>query len=117
MAEHNDYGARAEDLAARALADAGWEVMHRNWRWRHKELDIVARKGDIVAFVEVRARRSTSFGHPAATITRRKQRDLATAAWAWVAAHGRRNDVYRFDVVTVTGLDGAPDHLEAAWYP
>jgi putative endonuclease len=114
MAAHNDLGRAAEDRAADHLAASGWEILHRNWRWRHKELDLIARRGCVVVFVEVRARRSADFGHPAETIGHRKRTDLAHAAHAWAARHGRPTDVYRFDVVTITGT-GDPDHLEAAW--
>jgi putative endonuclease len=115
MAAHNDFGRAAESRAAAHLTAAGWEIVHRNWRWHHKEVDLVARRGDIVAFVEVRARRSARCGHPAETISPRKQRDLAQAAQAWAASHGRPHDSYRFDVVTILGT-ASPQHLEAAWH-
>jgi putative endonuclease len=114
MARHNDFGVSAEDRAAHHLRAAGWQVLHRNWRWHRRELDIVARRGDVVAFVEVRARATTDFGHPAETISHRKRRDLNQAAHGWATCHGRPTDVYRFDVITIVG-EAPPEHLEAAW--
>lgn len=114
MASHNEFGAAAEVRAAAWLEARGWQVLDRNWRWHHKELDLVIRQGDIVAFVEVRARQSDRFGHPAETVTWRKRREVAAVACAWAARHGRAGDRYRFDIVAIIG-DGAPEHLEAAW--
>jgi putative endonuclease len=114
MATHNDFGRAAEAHAAALLSDRGWTILHRNWRWRRLEIDIIARRGALISFVEVRARRSASHGHPAATIGWRKRRDLEHAARAWIRGHGPRDAHYRFDVITfVTG--GTLDHLEDAW--
>ncbi|MEX1183878.1 MAG: YraN family protein [Gemmatimonadota bacterium] len=104
MATHNLFGASAESLAATFLEARGWSLLHRNWRWRSREIDIVARRGRLVAFVEVRARRSADRGHPFETIGRRKRRDLEIAARAWIAIHGAAADEYRFDAIAV--LDG-----------
>jgi putative endonuclease len=114
MAAHNDFGRAAEQAAAHLLADRGWAVLHRNWRFRHKEIDLIVRRGRIVAFVEVRARRSTRFGHPLETIGWRKRLDLQAAAQAWISSHGRPGDVYRFDTV-VLAAGGPAEHLEDAW--
>jgi putative endonuclease len=115
MAAHNELGHAAERRAETCLADAGWQILHRNWRWRRKEMDLVVRRGEVVAFVEVRARSSDRFGHPAETIGHRKRRDLATAARAWAALHGQPGDRYRFDVMTVLA-GAAPVHIEGAWH-
>jgi putative endonuclease len=121
MAAHNDFGASAEARAARLLESRGWTVEHRNWRWRRKEIDLVVRNGELVAFVEVRARRTTQWGHPLETIGARKRRDIQAAAAAWIARHGRRRDRYRFDAVTVLdehgdcGPSARLEHVEDAW--
>jgi putative endonuclease len=114
MAAHNDFGRAAEHAAVALLNDRGWTILHRNWRWRRLEIDIVACRGGIICFVEVRARRSASCGHPAATIGWRKRRDLQSAARAWIDRHGPRNAQYRFDVITFVTGEGL-DHLEDAW--
>ena len=54
MAYHNDFGAQGEDIAIDYLRSKGYVILDRNWRSGHKEIDIVARKDDIVVFVEVR---------------------------------------------------------------
>lgn len=121
MAAHNAFGATAEELAARLLQGQGWTILHRNWRFGHKEIDLIARRNETVAFVEVRARRSVSHGHPIETIGWRKRREIETAARAWIARHGRRAQAYRFDVITVLDPSGrgspsaALAHVADAW--
>ena len=117
MSRHYDYGRAAEQQAAELLERAGWTVLHRNWRWRHKEIDLIARRAELVAFVEVRARSRARYGHPLETVTWSKRRDLAAAARAWIGRHGRDGDAYRFDVVWVLGPASceAVHHEEGAW--
>jgi putative endonuclease len=127
MAAHNEFGAAAELVAADLLRRAGWEIVHQNWRFRQKELDLVVRRRGVVAFVEVRARRTRGHGrpglhgHPLETIGPRKRRELEVAARAWVARHGRPGEDYRFDVVTFLTAPGRSpsladaSHLEDAW--
>jgi putative endonuclease len=100
-------GARAEDLVARRLAAAGWEIVERNARTRYGELDIVARDGRSLVFLEVKAgRRGSSFGpeRPVLAVDARKQRRVRRLATAWMA---ERRDLppyaeIRFDAVGVT---------------
>jgi putative endonuclease len=100
-------GARAEELVARRLASAGWEIVERNARTRHGELDIVALDGRALVFVEVKAGRgNAAFGpeRPILAIDRRKQRRIRRLASAWMAErrHAPRYDDIRFDAVGVT---------------
>ncbi len=104
-------GAIAEDLVARRLAAAGWEIVERNARTRYGEIDIVARDGRALVFIEVKgARAGTSFGpeKPILAIDARKQRQVRRLATAWMSE--RRDqapyDEIRFDAVGVT-LDRA----------
>lgn len=101
MAAHNDFGALAERLAADLLVRNGWTILHRNWRFGRREIDLVVRRDRTVAFVEVKARSRVAHGHPLESIDWRKRRDLAIAASGWIERHGRRADEYRFDAVHV----------------
>lgn len=118
MARSHRFGIRCEQLAARHLAAAGWCVTHRNYRFGHREIDLIARRGDLVAFVEVKGRTGSAYGHPLAAVTLRKRREIERVARQWVARFGRPGDVYRFDAIAVR-LDavGAPlvDHVPDAW--
>lgn len=110
-------GARGEALAAEALEREGWRVLERNWRTRRGELDIVARDGDWLVFVEVRTRRGARLGQPEESVDARKARRLQRLALDYVTrAHW--NGPWRIDVVALT-LDaaGAPErwrHLRNA---
>lgn len=100
-------GEIAEDLVARRLAATGWEIVERNARTRYGELDIVARDGATLVFVEVKgAREGTSFGpeKPILAIDARKQRRVRRLATAWMSER-RGQPPYaeiRFDAVGVT---------------
>ncbi|MBR9991330.1 MAG: YraN family protein [Gemmatimonadetes bacterium] len=107
MAAHNDFGARAEQLAAALLERNGWTILHRNWRFGRLEIDLVARRDDTVAFIEVKARARASHGHPLESIDWRKRRALAIAASGWIDRHGRAGEEYRFDAVHIVGRQDA----------
>ena len=109
-------GEIAEDLVARRLAAAGWEIVERNARTRYGEIDIVARDGRVLVFVEVKgARAGTSFGpeKPILAIDRRKQQRVRRLATAWMSERRDqpRYDEIRFDAVGVT-LDRAGRALD-----
>jgi putative endonuclease len=100
-------GRHAEDLVAARLAAAGWEIVERNARTRHGELDIVALDGGALVFVEVKAGRDGSrFGpeRPVLSVDFRKQQRIRRLATAWMTAHRdlpAYNEI-RFDAVGVT---------------
>lgn len=111
-------GSLGEDIAARALERHGWTLLHRNYRFGHKEIDLVARHGEVVAFVEVKTRASAGFGHPLEAITSRKRREIQQVAAAWIQRHGHPSDVYRFDAIAVFISEDRPpriEHVEDAW--
>jgi putative endonuclease len=105
-AAHIEVGRSGEDLAATWYRSHGYDVLDRNWRCSIGELDIVARRGGLLAVVEVKTRRTEAFGVPALAVTRVKQRRLRRLAASWLAEHriGRRVEV-RFDVASVVGDD------------
>ena len=111
-------GRWGEDLAVRHLHAQGLEVVDRNWRCRDGELDIVARDGRCLVFVEVKARSGTGYGEPAEAVSPRKARRIHALAAKWLAEHRPegRWDV-RFDVVSVLRTRGLPQvlHLRGAF--
>ena len=96
-------GARGEELAARWYAERGYEVVARNWRCRHGEIDIVAARGPVLVVCEVKTRSSDAFGTPAAAVTPAKQRRLRRLALTWLEVHSVRGRQLRFDVAAVVG--------------
>ncbi len=107
-----------EALAAEELERRGWQVVARNFRAGRKEIDLVARRDGVVAFVEVKTRSDHRYGHPFESIDERKQRQVAGVAEAWLARYGDPAEVCRFDAVAVTARGGrgpAVEYLENAW--
>jgi len=93
-------------------------LAHR-YRLGHHDIDLIARQGDLVAFVEVKARRSHAFGSGLEAVGWQKQLAIGTVARAWVARHGRPTERFRFDLVVVRWPSGGsfPQivHIEDAW--
>ena len=107
-------GAAAEELAAAFLEGRGLGIVERNYRCRFGEIDLVARSGAVLVFVEVRARKSEAFGGAAGSITVAKRRRLVAAARHYLAKH-RVNRACRFDVVLVRGRDQEIEWLADAF--
>ena len=102
LAEKDQLAARGEELALRTLVKSGYRIMAQRWRWHRFELDLVARKGNTVAVIEVKTRRDDRFGSPQEAVPRWKQRRIITAAKAFVR-HKRLEDyILRFDIVAIT---------------
>jgi len=97
-------GAAAEALAAEFLAERGLELVARNYRCRGGEIDLIARDGDTLVFVEVRLRRNTAFGGAGASITRTKRARMRHAATHYLARLGRE-PACRFDALLLDALD------------
>jgi putative endonuclease len=90
-----------EAAAARLLAGKGYQIFDQNARSPRGEIDIVARQGGDLVFVEVKARTSENFGRPAEAVGKTKQRRIAALAAGYVAARFRREVNWRFDVVEI----------------
>ena len=103
---HIADGAKAEALAARHLEAHGLTIVARNVRSRFGEIDLVAREGETLVFIEVRLRRSAGFGGAAASITATKRLRLVKAAAGYLAGL-RSEPACRFDAVLLDGLDGS----------
>ena len=89
--------------AAELLRGQGYRILEHRYRFHRHDVDLVARFGATVIFVEVRARSSDRFGSPAESVTGRKQAILARLAASWLQKHGLPGDTARFDVVAVQG--------------
>lgn len=99
-------GIAGEALAAQWLEQHGWTLVSRRFRNGHRDLDLVARRDGVVAFVEVKARRGSEFGDPVEAVDWRKRRELIRSAHVWMDRFGRPTDSYRFDVIGVL-VEGA----------
>ena len=118
MSAARELGVLGERFAALHFRRLGYDIVERNYRFGHREIDLIVRKGPVIAFVEVKARAGDGFGHPLAAITARKRREVERVARNWVQRNGRRGFSYRFDAVGVMVRPGAEpriEHIPNAW--
>lgn len=107
-------GRDGEARAAQYLRRRGWTLLDANYRSRYGEIDLIARKRNTVAFVEVKLRRDAHFAPAAAAVTLKKQERLRLTAMQWIAEHGDALDL-RFDIIEVYTADGRINHIENAF--
>lgn len=104
MAEHNDFGNSAEELAAQYLLKKGYSILCRNYRYQKAEIDIIARKNSEIVIVEVKARTTDAFEEPQEAVKKKKIKLIVSAADYFMQETERQEEV-RFDIITVL-----PDH-------
>ena len=111
------FGEIGERVAERWLRRKGWRIMQRRFRSGHRDIDLVAERDGLIAFVEVKARKGDRFGQPVEAVNWRKQRELTRSALVWISRHGRPQDAYRFDVIGVlmAGSTVRIRHIEDAF--
>jgi putative endonuclease len=93
-------GKKGEDLALQCILKKGYTLLERNWRYRHKEVDIIAMDGHDLVFVEVKTRSSECYGTPEEAVDQKKQQYLTAAAEAYIRTRNMDTDI-RFDVVSI----------------
>jgi putative endonuclease len=96
-----NLGRRGEQLAEQKLTASGYAILARNYRCRAGEIDLIARSGETLVFVEVRTRRGEAFGLPEASLTHRKRQHLIAAAESYLQANQLAEAAWRIDVVAV----------------
>ncbi len=118
MAKHNELGKKGEDIAAQYLSEKGYEILERNWRNRHKEIDIIAKDGNELVIVEVKTRQNDEHGEPDLAVTRPKQTRLIYAANAYIFQN-KLDFNTRFDIISIVFKDDKPviDHIQDAFLP
>jgi putative endonuclease len=101
LLKRKDVGAIGEKLAVDYLKKHGYKIIERNFRCREGEIDIIARKGECLVFVEVRTKRNTAFGTPEESVNLSKREKLISLANAYLQAYDKLPDFWRIDVVAV----------------
>jgi putative endonuclease len=101
MDARSGLGRQGEDLAESVFLRLGFDVVQRNYRCKHGEIDLIARRGRMLVFCEVKTRRTDMWGMPAEAVGPRKQFRLRRLATAWLAEHAVGRVQVRFDVVSV----------------
>lgn len=109
--DRQELGARGEALAEEWLAERGYEIVARNYRCRHGEVDRIMREGDTLVFVEVKTRRSGDYGVPSESVTAFKRRQISRTALYYLQNETDEEQSCRFDGVEVTFLNGSPPHV------
>jgi putative endonuclease len=102
------------------LLRSGWRIEAHRFRLGHHDVDLVARLGNLVAFIEVKTRSSLRFGHPEEAVGPRKRATLRQLAELWRVRFGLPTDRYRFDLIAIeVGSDPSTSpqvrHIENAW--
>ncbi len=118
MAQHNDRGREAEELASAHLTAKGFHILHRNWRYFQKEIDIVAEKGDEIIIIEVKSRFGTDRVSADELLSKAKQRFIVDAAEAYLIRYGIEKEC-RIDLIIITfsGEGEKVEHIEGAFIP
>lgn len=112
-------GNRGEEKAVEYLLSNGYAILERNWQIGHLEVDIIASNEDFLVIVEVKTRKSNTFGEPEEFVTLQKQRNLIRAAAAYITKFVITKEV-RFDIVSVILNDQQPEevrHIPDAFKP
>lgn len=95
------FGDSAEALAARHLEDQGMRILARQYTTPVGEIDLIAKDGEEVVFVEVKARKTTRFGYPEEAVTARKLKKIANAGLLYLRSVKQEDAAYRIDVVAI----------------
>ena len=114
--EHGDW---AENEALGYVKAIGFEVLEQNWRYRRAEIDIIAREGDILVFIEVKMRAYVHYGRPEEMVDQRKQRLIIDASMAYMRAIGYAWEI-RFDIIAILGRPHEEfeiRHFKDAFFP
>jgi putative endonuclease len=107
-------GNKGESLAAEFLVEKGFEILERNYRHKHAEIDLIVQREDWVLFIEVKTRTSTAFGEPEDFVDDRKINKIFEAAEEWIYSTDWHGHI-RFDIVSVKlGAEPVIEHFEDA---
>jgi putative endonuclease len=102
-------GESGESIAVKFLKKNGYKIIEQNYRCKLGEIDIIARDSRVLAFIEVKARRTEEFGGPKRAVTFRKQRKISMVALNYLKETEQMGKKARFDVVAIRLLPGDPD--------
>ena len=108
MAHHNHTGKQGELLAVAYFQKKGFEVLYQNWRHKNWEIDLVAVHGAILHFIEVKTRRTKTFGHPEDGADKKKIRNLINAAEEFLYQYPEWKRI-QFDILSISLIPGEPE--------
>ncbi|MBN2613509.1 MAG: YraN family protein [Bacteroidales bacterium] len=115
MKSKTQKGRQGEEVAKLFLENKGYKILETNWRFDHKEIDIIALKDKEIVFVEVKARKNSRFGEPEEAVDEKKQQRLIEAAEAYLSGNDMDFEA-RFDVISIIN-NTEIKHFPYAFYP
>jgi putative endonuclease len=113
---NRELGSKGEDTVVEYLKKKGYLVIEKNFRTRMFEIDIIAKTGNIICFIEVKSRKTSKYGLPREAVTRKKQNQIIKGAMTYIKYKKLKTFVYRFDVVEVFLNEGKINHIENAFW-
>ncbi len=119
MAKHLDIGNAGEQLARTFLEQKGYVILETNWRYKRAEVDIIAKEGEVLVFIEVKTRSTDAFGKPEEFITPHKENLLIAAASAYMEQINHEWAI-RFDIISIiyrSAQHFQVEHFEDAFFP
>jgi putative endonuclease len=105
----HQLGESGESFAVNLLKKNGYQIIEQNYRCNLGEIDIIAKEGDVITFVEVKARGSDGFEEPKSAVTPEKQRKISMVALHYLKETEQMNEKARFDVVAIRLFPEDPD--------
>lgn len=111
LKSNTEIGRQGEEIAVEFLRKRGFEILETNWRYHHLEVDIIAKDGDMLVFVEVKTRATSYFGYPEEAVSPQKIRRLLNASEAYILEKDYNGDS-RFDLISIILPSGKPPELE-----
>jgi putative endonuclease len=116
MSDAIKTGNKGENLAVDFLQQNGYEIVVRNYRYKHAEIDLIAKRNNVLVFVEVKTRSSTSFGEPETFVDAKKAAKIFEGAEQYTYENNWNGNI-RFDIVSVKpGLKPEVVHFEDAFH-
>ncbi len=117
MATHNELGKKGEEISVNYLQKKGYKILECNWRYKKAEVDIIARKNDILAIIEVKTRSTDYFGNPQDFVNPKKIKLLVEAIDEYVTTKDLDVEV-RFDIIAIVKNEAIleVEHLEDAFF-
>jgi putative endonuclease len=112
------FGDQGENIAIEYLTKKGYSILAKKFRYRHYEVDIIAKEGDEIVFVEVKSRTASFVIHPSMAVTKKKQKNIISAAAAFIEMNNIDFES-RFDILTVIQENSTYkiEHITSAYSP
>ena len=107
MAKHNHTGNEGEELGAEHLLGKGYNILEKNWRHSHWEVDIIASKNNTLHFIEIKTRKSKKFGQPEDKVGKKKMENLINAAEQYLYLYPQWKRI-QFDILSISMINNNP---------